>query len=421
MAFSFMPMTSVSGIMTEKISLAKHQQMVSGAFPAAYWVSNWCFDTLQMILAIILCMMIIFIGDDENVFSGEAALPILCTLFLYAYSIVPMTYFLTFFFSSVGFAQTVIFFFYFLTGIVLNIVNWAMLTIIESKESEYLVRYLYRMFPPFTMGENLIDISLRDVNISIFRGVEDPWDVNTRGRNMIWMLCTGTVFIILVVLMDICDILNWIFYFLQPVKLPCNETLDADVEREKLLLQSPASDDLAIKVQGLRKLYGIRGIGKPLEAVKGIYFGVKRGEVFGFLGTNGAGKTTTLSMLTGVYKPSEGTASICGFPITDQQNCRQKIGFCPQFDAIFNLLSPKEHLEVYCLLKGIRDKNTRNRMISRLITDLGLTQYADQAAEQLSGGNKRKLSCAIALVGDPEVVILDEPSSGMDPISKRFM
>jgi len=148
---------------------------------------------------------------------------------------------------------------------------------------------------------------------------------------------------------------------------------------------------------------------------------VKKGEIFGFLGTNGAGKTTTLGMLTGVHKASKGTATICGIPITNQLKCRQKIGFCPQFDAIFNLLSSREHLELYCSLKGIREKVTRNAMINTLITDLGLTQYADQAAGQYSGGNKRKLSCAIALIGDPEVVILDEPSSGMDPISKRFM
>lgn len=148
---------------------------------------------------------------------------------------------------------------------------------------------------------------------------------------------------------------------------------------------------------------------------------MKKGEVFGFLGTNGAGKTSTLAMLTGVHKPCEGTATICGFPITDQLSCRQKIGFCPQFDAIFNLLSAREHLEFYCLLKGISHKGTKDAMVSRLLTDLGLTQYADQAAGQYSGGNKRKLSCAIALIGDPEVVILDEPSSGMDPISKRFM
>jgi len=238
---------------------------------------------------------------------------------------------------------------------------------------------------------------------------------------MIWMSCVGIVFIVVVIVMDICDILNWIFYFLRPVEPPCAEILDSDVEKEKLLLQQSSSDDYVISVQGLRKLYGIRGIGTPLEAVKGVWFGVKKGEVFGFLGTNGAGKTSTLSMLTGVHKPCEGTATICGYPISDQLSCRQMIGFCPQFDAIFNLLSAREHLEFYCLLKGISHNGTKDAMVSRLLTDLGLTQYADQAAGQYSGGNKRKLSCAIALIGDPEVVILDEPSSGMDPISKRFM
>jgi len=246
--------------------------------------------------------------------------------------------------------------------------------------------------------------------------------METSGRNIIWMFVTGIILGILVVLMDICDILNWIFYVLRPIPILRNETLDEDVLAEMERLESKENiDKYIIQVKGLKKVYGIRGLGTPLIAVKGISFGVKKGEIFGFLGTNGAGKTTTLGMLTGVHRPSEGTATICGIPISDQLKCRRKIGFCPQFDAIFPLLSAREHLELYCSLKGIKEKETRNLMINRLIIDLGLKQYADQPASQYSGGNKRKLSCAIALVGDPEVVILDEPSSGMDPISKRFM
>jgi len=88
---------------------------------------------------------------------------------------------------------------------------------------------------------------------------------------MIWMSCVGIVLIVVVVVVDVCDILNWIYYFLRPVAPPCTEILDLDVEKEKLLQQqSSSSDDYVISVQGLRKLYGIRGIGTPVEAVKGI-------------------------------------------------------------------------------------------------------------------------------------------------------
>jgi len=424
-AFCFLPMLSISGIMEEKITLAKHQQMVSGAFPAAYWLSNWAFDAILMFLAEVICMIIIFIGDKHEVFTGNASVVVLITLFFYAWSVVPMTYCLTFFFSTVGFAQTVIFFFYFLAGFVMNIVAWILDFVLEEDDhtNRDLKLYFYRIFPPFCMGENLLNIALRDIsNNRLFEGDTDPWSMGNSGRNIIWMLCTGIVFFILVVLMDICDIVNWILYILRPVTEPHNEGLDSDVLAEiEMLKTGQNSHQYTIEVHGLEKAYGIRGLGTPLHAVKGIWFGVKKGEIFGFLGTNGAGKTTTLGMLTGVHRATKGTATICNFSINDQLNCRQKIGFCPQFDAIFNLLSSREHLELYCSLKGINEKATRTAMINKLITDLGLTKYADQAAGQYSGGNKRKLSCAIALIGDPEVVILDEPSSGMDPISKRFM
>jgi len=422
-AFCFMPMITISTIMAEKISMAKHQQMVSGVSPAAYWLANWIFDVIQVFFGLTICIVIVFIADKQGIFTGNAVMPLLCTLFFFAWSVVPVTYFLTFFFSSIGFAQTVIFFFYFLTGFVLNIVDWILgLVLAEDPTIRDLKQYFYRIFPPFSLGESLLKIAVRDLDIFLFQGNPNPWSMETSGENIIWMFLTGIIFFMLIVLMDACDILNWIIYVLSPVPTLCSETLDEDVKAEMERLNSKRkSDRYIIEVKGLEKVYGIRCLGTPLTAVKGIWFGVKKGEIFGFLGTNGAGKTTTLEMLTGVHKPTNGKATICGISITNQLHCRRKIGFCPQFDAIFPLLSAREHLELYCSVKGITKKGIRNAMINRLIIDLGLKDYADQAASQYSGGNKRKLSCAIALVGDPEVVILDEPSSGMDPISKRFM
>jgi len=141
----------------------------------------------------------------------------------------------------------------------------------------------------------------------------------------------------------------------------------------------------------------------------------------GFLGANGAGKTTTMSMLTGEHWPTGGSATIMGHSIMNQFECRKHIGYCPQFDAIFENLTAREHLNFYCSVKGMSDHKERQAAIASLIANMGLQKYADIPAGDYSGGNKRKLSTAIALVGDPPVVILDEPSSGMDPVSKRLM
>ncbi|PPD73624.1 hypothetical protein GOBAR_DD29449 [Gossypium barbadense] len=148
---------------------------------------------------------------------------------------------------------------------------------------------------------------------------------------------------------------------------------------------------------------------------------LKAGECFGFLGTNGAGKTTTLSMLTGEESPTEGTAFIFGKDISSNPKAaRRHIGYCPQFDALLEYLTVQEHLELYARIKGVLDYRMNDVVLEKLV-EFDLLKHADKPSYTLSGGNKRKLSVAIAMIGDPPIVILDEPSTGMDPIAKRFM
>jgi ATP-binding cassette, subfamily A (ABC1), member 3 len=106
--------------------------------------------------------------------------------------------------------------------------------------------------------------------------------------------------------------------------------------------------------------------------------------------------------------------------LTDVHTCRRKIGFCPQFDALFELLTAREHLELYARIKGIAEKDIK-RVVDAKIAEMGLTEYANRTAGGYSGGNKRKLSVAIAMIGEPSIVFLDEPSTGMDPVARRFM
>ncbi|EPS72080.1 hypothetical protein M569_02676, partial [Genlisea aurea] len=156
-------------------------------------------------------------------------------------------------------------------------------------------------------------------------------------------------------------------------------------------------------------------------AVDSLTFSVQEGECFGILGTNGAGKTTTLSMLTGEERPTDGTAYIFGKDIRlNPKAARRHIGYCPQFDALLEFITPREHLELYARIKGVEEYELERVVMEKLI-EFDLLKYADKPAYALSGGNKRKLSVAIAMIGDPPLVILDEPSTGMDPIAKRFM
>ncbi|GAB9477447.1 Abc transporter a family member 1, partial [Globisporangium polare] len=195
-----------------------------------------------------------------------------------------------------------------------------------------------------------------------------------------------------------------------------SHTDDIDVQKEAQRVTSGGADSDAIRLVNIRKVY--KG-GKA--AVRNLTFGLKRGECFGFLGINGAGKTTTMKMLTGDVVPSSGSATLGGFDILTQQiEVRRQIGYCPQFDALFDLLTVREHLELFARIKGVSSADLNN-VVSGLIEQMNLSSFDGKLAGSLSGGNKRKLSVAIAMIGNPKIIFLDEPSTGMDPVSRRFM
>jgi ATP-binding cassette subfamily A (ABC1) protein 3 len=130
------------------------------------------------------------------------------------------------------------------------------------------------------------------------------------------------------------------------------------------------------------------------------------------LGHNGAGKTTCMEMLTGLIMPSGGSAEIVGLDIVnDIHKIRQRIGYCPQHDLLFEELTVREHLEFYGNLRGIEENKLRED-IDVLLRTIGLEQKGDARSIELSGGMKRKLSISIALVGQPDVIFLDEPTAG---------
>ena len=127
-------------------------------------------------------------------------------------------------------------------------------------------------------------------------------------------------------------------------------------------------------------------------------------------------------MLTGDVLPTSGTAYLDGLNIlTSQLAIRRFIGYCPQFDALLELMTAREHLELYGRLKGLHPAHVLEAEVVDKLHRLNLTDFETKLAGSLSGGNKRKLSVAIAMLGRPKILMLDEPSTGMDPVSKRFM
>jgi ABC-2 type transport system ATP-binding protein len=163
----------------------------------------------------------------------------------------------------------------------------------------------------------------------------------------------------------------------------------------------------AIEVKGLRKSF------KDTEVLKGVDFEVKRGEIFALLGSNGAGKTTVVKILTTLLKQDSGTATVNGFDVASKpENVRQAISLTGQFAAVDEILTGRENLILIAKLRYL--KNPR-QVADDLLKRFGLTDAADRRASTYSGGMRRRLDIALSLVGKPQIIFLDEPTTGLDP------
>ncbi len=169
---------------------------------------------------------------------------------------------------------------------------------------------------------------------------------------------------------------------------------------------------IVIQTRNITKRYG------SLTAVENLSLDVYEGEVFGLLGPNGAGKTTSINMLCGLLKPDSGEVLVHGKTITDgDAEVRSRVGVCPQNIILWNNLTCLEQMQYVGELYGLNGKTVRQRSI-QLLKDLDLEEKKDKRARTLSGGMQRRLNLALALIHDPEILVLDEPEAGLDPQSR---
>ncbi len=170
--------------------------------------------------------------------------------------------------------------------------------------------------------------------------------------------------------------------------------------------------DIVLQVEGLTKRYG------SLVAVSNLSLEVYRGEVFGFLGPNGAGKTTSINMMCGLLKPDAGYVTVDGVPIAGgDADVRARVGVCPQEVVLWERLTCLEQLRFVGEMYGLSGREARGRC-DHLLEEMDLTEKRDKQARTLSGGLQRRLNLAMALVHDPDIVVLDEPEAGLDPQSR---
>ncbi|XP_049567114.1 ATP-binding cassette sub-family A member 2 isoform X3 [Orcinus orca] len=424
-AMSFVPASFVVFLVAEKATKAKHLQFVSGCNPVIYWLANYVWDMLNYLVPATCCVIILFVFDLPA-YTSPTNFPAVLSLFLlYGWSITPIMYPASFWFEVPSSAYVFLIVINLFIGITATVATFLLQLFEHDKDLKVVNSYLkscFLIFPNYNLGHGLMEMAYNEyineyyAKIGQFDKMKSPfeWDIVTRG--LVAMTVEGFVGFLLTIMCQ--------YNFLrQPQRMPVStkpveDDVDVASERQRVL-RGDADNDM-VKIENLTKVYKSRKLGRIL-AVDRLCLGVRPGECFGLLGVNGAGKTSTFKMLTGDESTTGGEAFVNGHSVLKELlQVQQSLGYCPQFDALFDELTAREHLQLYTRLRGIPWKDEA-RVVKWALEKLELTKYADKPAGTYSGGNKRKLSTAIALIGYPAFIFLDEPTTGMDPKARRFL
>ncbi|XP_033096938.1 ATP-binding cassette sub-family A member 2-like isoform X2 [Anneissia japonica] len=425
-AMSFVPASFVVFLVAERSSKAKHLQFISSVNPAVYWLCNFLWDMMNYMVPASCCILILKLFNIPA-YASPTNLPAVIILFLlYGYSITPMMYPASFYFNESSAAYVFLIIINLFTGITTVIASFMLELFNYDEELKEVYEFLHKaflMFPNYCLGKGLMDLAYNEFwNEFYYKiGEEDKakmpfeWDVMT--RMYVIMGIEGLAAFIFTILLEY-------KFFIRPIRrLGRKRDLgeeDEDVADERRRVLSGEANDDILRIENLTKVFKSRYFSKHY-AVDRLCLGVPQGECFGLLGVNGAGKTTTFKMLTGDQAISKGDAFLNGISILKNRLAVYRcIGYCPQLDALFDELTAREHLHLYARLKGIPKKD-ENKLVDWALRKLALVQYSNRPAGTYSGGNKRKLSTAIALIGRPQVIFMDEPTTGMDPHSRRFL
>ncbi|BES89471.1 ATP-Hypothetical protein cassette sub-family A ABC1 member [Nesidiocoris tenuis] len=423
-ALSFVTASFLLYLIEERISNSKHLQLVSGVNRLTYWVQAYTWDMGAYLVSAALCIFV-FLMFDSAAYTSKESFPAFILLFvLYGWSCIPMMYPASFLFDVPSSAFVAMGCGNMFIGIITTITT-SVLSSFPDEDLRHISKILsevFLIFPHFCLGDGMIKLSVHHFSMISLSQLDltleaDVFEWNFLGKNLFCMFLLG-IFFFLVTLCIEFRVFSTIVRFFMKNKEELNFAVgdEEDVALERKRVHNQPNDLLVIK--DLSKKYRR----KATPSVNKICVGVKRGECFGLLGLNGAGKTTTFKMLTGETRPTGGEATVGGFSIHGGSinDVRALLGYCPQFDALDPLLTPYEHLVFYARVRNIPSDALQTR-VDRLIRRMALGHYRNRLAGDLSGGNKRKLSTAIALLGNPPLVFLDEPTTGMDPKARRFL
>jgi len=459
--------------MVEKELDLKTQQMISGVRNFPYWSSNYVTDFIFGILGVSSILPVLY-GFDIIQLIGEEFQQytfLLLTLFAYVLCQTPWNFIIAGICENTAFTMLLsLTFNLVLLPILLAVIFVAELFLLSIPENPivwlnnlvYIIHFVFRFIPVFSVGdammqqvsmvlgwetsppdsksEEQIAVCLEDADLGrAYRPncSRNFYDMNGPFLNVFIMLLMGLI-LPFVVLIKERLLTTASFRAIGAAKPDPIEGLDKlrdeDVNKEAARvenLDAAAAKQSPLFVKNVRKAFrgDVTGEGfivkckeeRMIHAVQGVSFSIDDGDVFGLLGVNGAGKTTLFKMLVGlVFPTTERNSLITIHGEKDLIKSRMHVGYCPQNNPIFPYLTCEEHLYLYGRIKGIDEKELPG-VVKNLLFALELNAFTNKLAGRLSGGNKRKLCVCLALIGSPKLIFLDEPSSGVDPMARRFM
>ncbi|XP_022092521.1 ATP-binding cassette sub-family A member 5-like [Acanthaster planci] len=454
MAICFVPIGYCTNIVKERQEKVRTQLRVSGVKASNYWCSHLLIDTVQVyfitVVAAIIILIISAATGGSSLATGGGMFMFFIFMIIYSPLLVLFSYCVAFLFDDYKTCQSAsqLIFFY---GAIILAVPTLVLDFSAYNIPAAAIHLVFSiLFPPYTIFGFLYYID-KVYQVAVFSQTLD--ELSFGDYFNFDTLIVPTLFCLLVSHVCIFFLLRFLeiqstggnlkdtFFFSEGKvghviansdHIP-DEDSDVRSEREKvegMFNQGHHPEKCAVAVCGIRKEFQKRSGGcckkqdstGPINvAVRNLTLSVNEGEVFGLLGPNGAGKTTSMNVITANTGATKGQVQIAGYGITSSlSEAFHVMGFCPQHDPLYENITMREHIELYGLLKGIQPSDIE-AIANHYMDGLKISEHADKRAQKLSGGTKRKLCFALSMLGRPKIVLMDEPSTGMDPTSKRFV
>ncbi|XP_061611302.1 ATP-binding cassette sub-family A member 5 isoform X2 [Phyllopteryx taeniolatus] len=419
----------IVNVAAEKERRIKDTMTMMGLYDSAFWMS-W--GLLYAVLVSAMSVLISVIATCTTLFPDSNFFVVFSLVFLYGISSIFFSFMLTPLFKKPKLASTV--------GSMLTVVFGclSLLTVLMKDFPQPLVWVLCLLSPTaFSIGIAQVVYLEAQGDGAVFSSLASgPHPLYVP---LLMLLLDCVLYLLLAVYLD--QVLPGEFgmrrsllYFLKPSYwskrtkryMEVSSVYDAEVNGAHAGAESvePVSPEFrgreAIRINNISKAYKDKD-NNTVEALRGLTFDIYEGQITALLGHSGAGKSTLMNVLCGICPPTAGSASVYGSPvgeIADGPEMKRLVGVCPQFNIIFDVLTVEEHLRIFAAIKRIPSADVDTE-VSKVLKDLDLKKIMTAQAKNLSGGQKRKLAVGIAILGDPKILLLDEPTAGMDPYSRH--